>query len=230
MVDQARAALVAELRPVAALGQLDPLLVGHLEEQQEGDLLDVVAVVDAIVAKGMAEAPEFLDDVASCFVLSPYLPSLAACQVCASATIVPRLAQTPLYRGTDLEASGGQCLSNHQNKQLQQVRNMLIANEPKVRRRVDRPDSEPQDWMGWCNQLGLYSPCRDSPCRARKSAGLILFAGKSLWQINCRQGIVNSAIIIGTAPLASLAPLLRSDQSTGPPASLWSLRISLGCG
>ncbi len=38
-------------------------LVGHLEEEQVGDLLDVVAVVDAVVAQGVAEAPEFLDDV-----------------------------------------------------------------------------------------------------------------------------------------------------------------------
>ncbi len=38
-------------------------LVGHLEEEQIGDLLDVVAVIDAVVAEGVAEAPEFLDDV-----------------------------------------------------------------------------------------------------------------------------------------------------------------------
>ena len=44
-------------------GQRDALLVGHLEEEQVGDLLDVVAVVDAVVAEGVAEAPEFLDDV-----------------------------------------------------------------------------------------------------------------------------------------------------------------------
>ena len=46
-----------------SFGQLDAALVGHLEEQQVGDLLDVVAVVDAVVAQGVAEAPEFLDDV-----------------------------------------------------------------------------------------------------------------------------------------------------------------------
>ena len=40
-----------------------PALVGHLEEQQVGQLLDVVAVVDAVVAEGVAEAPEFADDI-----------------------------------------------------------------------------------------------------------------------------------------------------------------------
>ena len=45
-------------------------LVGHLEEQQVGDLLDVVAVVDAVVAQGVAEAPELLDDVAHAAIAS----------------------------------------------------------------------------------------------------------------------------------------------------------------
>ncbi len=45
------------------LGQLDAAFVGHLEEEQVGELLDVVAVVDAVVAQGVAEAPEFVDDV-----------------------------------------------------------------------------------------------------------------------------------------------------------------------
>src|SRR5206468_11330849 len=35
----------------------------HLEEEQIGDLLDVVAVVDPVVAERVAEPPEFLDDV-----------------------------------------------------------------------------------------------------------------------------------------------------------------------
>ena len=45
------------------LVEVDAALVGHLQEEQVGDLLDVVAVVDAVMAKGVAEAPEFLDDV-----------------------------------------------------------------------------------------------------------------------------------------------------------------------
>ena len=44
-------------------GRSIPRLVGHLEEEQIGDLLDVVAVVDAVVAQRVAEAPEFLNDV-----------------------------------------------------------------------------------------------------------------------------------------------------------------------
>ena len=62
-VGEPRAAFVAERGPIAALGQVDGLLVGHFQEEEEGDLLDVIAVVDAIVAEGVAEAPEFLDDV-----------------------------------------------------------------------------------------------------------------------------------------------------------------------
>ena len=37
-------------------------LVGHLEEQQIGELLDVVAVRHAVVAQNVAVVPEFLDD------------------------------------------------------------------------------------------------------------------------------------------------------------------------
>ena len=43
--------------------QLNAALLGHLQEEQVGDLLDVVAVVDALMAKGVAEAPESLDDI-----------------------------------------------------------------------------------------------------------------------------------------------------------------------
>ena len=37
-------------------------LVGHLQEQQIGELLDVVAVAHAVVAQDVAVVPEFLDD------------------------------------------------------------------------------------------------------------------------------------------------------------------------
>jgi hypothetical protein len=36
--------------------------VGHLEEEQVGELLDVVAVGEAVVAEQVAVAPELLDD------------------------------------------------------------------------------------------------------------------------------------------------------------------------
>ena len=38
------------------------LLVRHLEEQQVGELLDVVAVGEAVVAEDVAVVPELLDD------------------------------------------------------------------------------------------------------------------------------------------------------------------------
>ena len=38
------------------------LLVGHLEEQQVRQLLDVVAVGEAVVAEDVAVVPELLDD------------------------------------------------------------------------------------------------------------------------------------------------------------------------
>jgi hypothetical protein len=38
-------------------------LLGHFEEEQVGELGDVVGILDAIVAEDVAEVPEFLDDV-----------------------------------------------------------------------------------------------------------------------------------------------------------------------
>src|SRR5690606_4696362 len=63
VVGQVGAAGVSDGRPRAVLGDGDAALVSHLEEQQVGDLLDVVAVVDAVVAQRVAEAPESLNDV-----------------------------------------------------------------------------------------------------------------------------------------------------------------------
>ena len=37
-------------------------LVGHLQEQQEGQLLEVVLIGEAVVAEDIAVVPEFLDD------------------------------------------------------------------------------------------------------------------------------------------------------------------------
>jgi hypothetical protein len=39
------------------------VFVLHLDEEQQHQLGDVVAVVDAVVAQDVAEVPEFLDDV-----------------------------------------------------------------------------------------------------------------------------------------------------------------------
>ncbi len=47
----------------ATLRNVRAAFLGHLEEEQISELLDVIAVVDAIVAQRVAKAPEFLDDV-----------------------------------------------------------------------------------------------------------------------------------------------------------------------
>ena len=44
-----------------SLGRL-AALIGHLEEQQVGELLYVVAIAHAIVAQHVAVVPELLDD------------------------------------------------------------------------------------------------------------------------------------------------------------------------
>src|SRR6266545_2254110 len=51
----------------ADVAEIDPPLIRHLEEEQRGDLLDDVAVVDPVVAQGMTEAPEVLDQIAHDF-------------------------------------------------------------------------------------------------------------------------------------------------------------------
>jgi hypothetical protein len=63
-VDQSCAGFLRQIRPVASGGQCHAALVRHLDEQQVGDLFDVVAVVDSVMPKRVAETPEFLDDVA----------------------------------------------------------------------------------------------------------------------------------------------------------------------
>jgi hypothetical protein len=66
---QVGAVALDEARPVVALGDrrlLLPgrlgLLVGHLEEEQVGELLEVVAVGEAVVAEDVAVGPELVDD------------------------------------------------------------------------------------------------------------------------------------------------------------------------
>src|ERR671926_1486893 len=54
------------------------LLVGHLEEEQVGELLNVVAVGEAVVAEQVAVAPELLDDLLGVVVHSPW-PAVEAC-------------------------------------------------------------------------------------------------------------------------------------------------------
>lgn len=63
VIDQFRTGFLGEGWPVASLGQFDAALIGHFDEEQIGDLLNVVAIIHAIVSKRVAETPEFLDDV-----------------------------------------------------------------------------------------------------------------------------------------------------------------------
>ena len=50
------------LRDGAGLAQLAHLLVGHLEKEQVRELLDVIAVRDAVVAQDVAVIPQALND------------------------------------------------------------------------------------------------------------------------------------------------------------------------
>ncbi len=70
MVEQVEPGFAGQVRPARALGQLVAeavvvlhLLVFHLDEQQQHQLGDVVAVIDAVVAQDVAEVPELLDDI-----------------------------------------------------------------------------------------------------------------------------------------------------------------------
>jgi hypothetical protein len=45
------------------LGEVHAALLGHFQEQQVGELFDVIAVIHAVMAQRVAETPEFLDDV-----------------------------------------------------------------------------------------------------------------------------------------------------------------------
>jgi len=63
VIRQFRAGLCLQAVPAAALRDLDAALVGHLQEEQVSELLDVVAVIDPVVAQGVAEPPELVDDV-----------------------------------------------------------------------------------------------------------------------------------------------------------------------
>ncbi len=63
VVCQIGSRLLVERWPVTLLWQLNAPLVCHLEKQKISNLLDVVAVVDAVVTKCVAEAPQFLNDV-----------------------------------------------------------------------------------------------------------------------------------------------------------------------
>ena len=63
VVGQFRTALGRDLRLVATSGQFYPLLIRHLDKQEIGNLLDVIAVIDPIMPQRMTESPKFLYNV-----------------------------------------------------------------------------------------------------------------------------------------------------------------------
>ena len=69
-LDEARPIIFFRHRALLVVRRLGAL-VGHLEEQQIGELLDVVAIRHAVVTQDVAVVPEFLDD----FPVSHFSPS-----------------------------------------------------------------------------------------------------------------------------------------------------------
>ena len=70
VVQQVQAGLAAQLLPACVFGQQRcgddaglHILMLHLDKEQQHQLGDVVAVVDAVVTQHVAKVPEFLDDV-----------------------------------------------------------------------------------------------------------------------------------------------------------------------
>src|SRR5665213_1812054 len=59
-----------ECVPVATFRNLHAALFGHLQEEQICELLDIVAVVHAVMAERVAEAPKFLDNIAHAAIAS----------------------------------------------------------------------------------------------------------------------------------------------------------------
>ena len=64
VIRQLRAGLGLERFPIAVFRDFRAALIGHLEEQQIRQMSNIVTVVHAVVTQRVAEAPEFLDDVA----------------------------------------------------------------------------------------------------------------------------------------------------------------------
>jgi hypothetical protein len=76
MVGELRAAEGFEALPVAPFGDLYLAFRGHFEEEEVGELFDVVPVVYAIVAEDVAKAPKFIDNIGHgcCLVVRRLLP------------------------------------------------------------------------------------------------------------------------------------------------------------
>src|SRR5688572_3152673 len=63
MISKICSGLFVKGGPVAVPWYLNSALIGHLQKQKVGELFDVVAVIDTIVPKRVAEAPKFLYNV-----------------------------------------------------------------------------------------------------------------------------------------------------------------------
>ncbi len=57
VIQEVSARALPESGPAATLGKGEALLVGELQEQEVGELLDIVAIVDPVVPQRIAESP-----------------------------------------------------------------------------------------------------------------------------------------------------------------------------
>ena len=57
MIRQVRPGLRNECLPVAAFGKFDAPLICHLDEEEIGDLLDIIPVIDPVMPERVAESP-----------------------------------------------------------------------------------------------------------------------------------------------------------------------------
>jgi hypothetical protein len=49
---------------VLGLAEVDPALIRHLQKQKIRELLNVIAIINSVMAQGMAKPPEFSNNVA----------------------------------------------------------------------------------------------------------------------------------------------------------------------
>src|ERR1700733_7559774 len=97
MILQRSAGFCHEALPITALWQFDVALIRHLQEQQIGKLLDVIAVINSIVAKRVTETPELLDYIAHNATAS--LNWVISCGSCPAKTLLAR-PQPPIRLNT----------------------------------------------------------------------------------------------------------------------------------
>ena len=64
MIRQVDAGFGNKRLPVAAIRKYNTPLISHLDEEEIGDLLDIIPVIDPVMPERVAESPEFLDYIA----------------------------------------------------------------------------------------------------------------------------------------------------------------------